>query len=186
MTLKTALITCIAASSLTACAFQDAETPYREIVRVPYTFSVKSFVDAREEAEQAEVISSKAAYPFKKEHVAQNLIHNMNNSLFTSTPAFLDIRLKNYSAIKEESKYFLSMIMDITAKNDTHVTLASGTFGCISEQKESFQLRSMLGLAAKKGEVVVTDRYNEVWQRVIERCTADIAYEFNSQIGRNN
>jgi hypothetical protein len=184
MNIKALVLTCIFASSITGCAWQDAETPYREVVRVPYHFQVSSFTDSRE-LEKAEIISSHSAYPFKKEQVAQELIHAMNNSLFAATPAFLDIEMKTYSTIRENKKYLVSMLLDISAKNDTNVTLADGSFGCIAEDKESFELGNILRSSITQDEITIADRDNKTWQKIIKRCLNDIAYEFNSQVGRN-
>lgn len=182
MNIKNIAISVFCVSILSACIFQSNETPYREMVRVPYYFQVKTFIDNRAD-EGAEVISSRSAYPLKKEQLAQGLIHSMNNSLFASTPAFIDIKLKNYSTIRENKNYFVSLLMDIIAKNDTGVVLASGSFGCIAEEKESFELGHIVKSIANKSQVTVTNRDNKAWQRVMKNCLADIAYEFNSQIG---
>jgi hypothetical protein len=184
MNIKHLAISIFCVSSISACVLQSAETPYREIVRVPYTFQVKSFTDNRME-EQVEVLSTHSAYPFKKEQLAQILVHSMNNSLFASTPAFLDIKLKNYSTIREKKRYFISLLMDIKAKNTTNATLATGTFGCIAEKNESFELGNIIKSSATKNHVTITNRDNKAWQSIMKTCLEDIAYEFNSQIGSN-
>ena len=185
MNIKNLAIILLTSGILSACIFSGNETPYREIVRVPYIFKIKSFTDKRTD-DTPEIINSRSAYPFKREQIAQSLIHSMNNSLFANTPAFLDIKLKKYSTIRENNKYFMSLLMDITAQNDTGVTLASGSFGCIAEKKENFEIFNIIKTSITKDEITVKNRYNKTWQKVTKQCMQDIAYEFNSQIGRNN
>lgn len=172
------LLTTIALLSVGLTACQKPFSALKKSVPqpMPYHFTIGSILDSRSEQHPHENLN---AHPLDRNELKKMLYKRLPQSLFATTPARLNVDIKEYTTTEHAGIHALSYVMMLSAHDRYgRVIVPTTQFICAETKERGFYLDN-LAESAYKGESLANAKQSaKIFNTLINTCTEQTMTEF--------